>query len=449
MEDVPYGRILREGWLIILIVALAGALAAFGVTKLMPKTYAATSTLMLRVSSTPDTLFQQNQFSLARIQSYPQLVDSPSVIDGVRSDLDLSERDYSDADITRMLSATNPSNTVLLVVEADASTAKLSADMANSAARHLSALIEETENTNGTKIVVRLDVVLPAVEPLQPISPQVLAVTGLGLIAGLAIGAIVAVYRTTTNRSLRTSSDIRKASRLPLAGRIPRRSRAPRRNADLLRKAAFEETVGNLGSLGGLGVERYVLVSASPESLNESIFRGLVDAFDEAGARACVLDVRSDRDPDAGVRPLDEIVNLTGGPVDEPAGDRDGSVFALSEPVRSAEIARRLPEACLRLRDDFEVVMVAADASASGLIERMAALESGVVIAVRNKSTMASQLASLVTRLHVMGIRPVGALMTHAPLGDVSAVAETWRPSDRHPVRGEHPVAVGDVRADH
>jgi hypothetical protein len=48
-----------------------------------------------------------------------------------------------------------------------------------------------------------------------------------------------------------------------------------------------------------------------------------------------------------------------------------------------------------------------------------------------------------------MGIRPVGALMTHAPLGDVSAVAETWRPSDRHPVRGEHPVAVGDVRADH
>ena len=111
MEDVPYGRILREGWLIILIVALVGAVAAFGATKLMPKTYAATSTLMLRVTSTPDTLFQQNQFSLARIQSYPQLVDSPAVLDGVRSDLDLSPRDYSDADITRMLSATNPTNT--------------------------------------------------------------------------------------------------------------------------------------------------------------------------------------------------------------------------------------------------------------------------------------------------------------------------------------------------
>jgi capsular polysaccharide biosynthesis protein len=445
VEDVPYGRILREGWLIILIVALFGALAAYGATTLMPKTYSATSTLMLRVNSTPDTLFQQNQFSLARIQSYAPLVDNPAVIDGVRHDLKLSDSDYSNASISRMLSAVNPTNTVLLVVQANADTGKLAADMANSAASHLSTLIEQTENTNGTKVVVRLDVVLPAVEPHTPVSPQVLAITGLGLIGGLAVGAIVAVYRTTTNRRLRTSSDIRKSSRLPLVGRIPRRSRIRARNA-ASRKAAFEDTVGNLASLGGLGVERYALVSTSAASLDHSILQGLIDAFEEAGVRACTIDLRSDRDPGADVRALSEVVDLVDGTLIGSADERTGGIFIPTEGVLPAKLARQIPKACLHLRAEYDIVMVAMDGSATGLIERLVAIDTGVVIAVRNNATTASQLASLVTRTHVIGIRPIGALMTHAPRGDVSAVAETWRPTDRQLVRAEVPTAVGDGR---
>ena len=69
MEDVPYGRILREGWVVIVVLAVLGAGMGWLVTKLLPETYAATSTLLLRVDSTEASLFERNQFSLARIKS--------------------------------------------------------------------------------------------------------------------------------------------------------------------------------------------------------------------------------------------------------------------------------------------------------------------------------------------------------------------------------------------
>ncbi|KNC29171.1 hypothetical protein FF38_00798, partial [Lucilia cuprina] len=125
-----------------------------------------------------------------------------------------------------MVSAENTTDTVLLVVRADAPTAPLSAAIANAAASHLSRLIESTENSDADdRYQVNLTVVLPAVEPLAPVSPQVLAITGLGLILGIAVGGIVAVYRTVTNRTVITISDVRRLAGLRVVGRIPRRRR--------------------------------------------------------------------------------------------------------------------------------------------------------------------------------------------------------------------------------
>ena len=180
MEDVPYARILREGWLLVLIFALLGAGGAYGIAKLLPETYASTSTLMLQVDSKEASLFERNQFSLARIRSYPELVDSPEVIAGIRSDLHLSADEYSDRDLRKMVSADNTTDTVLLVVRAEAPTAQLSAAVANAAAAHLSKLIQSTENSDADeRYQVNLTVVLPAVEPLAPVSPQTLAIVGL------------------------------------------------------------------------------------------------------------------------------------------------------------------------------------------------------------------------------------------------------------------------------
>ncbi|MEU1971939.1 Wzz/FepE/Etk N-terminal domain-containing protein [Microbacterium sp. NPDC019599] len=455
MEDVPYGRILREGWLIILIAALLGGAAAYGVAKLLPETYTATSTLLLQVESKEASLFERSQFSLARIKTYPALVDSPDVIDGVRADLDLSVEEYSDRDIRRMLSGENTTDTVLLTVRADAPTAFLAAGMANSAARNLSELIEDTENAaNDDRYDVTLDQVIPAVEPVSPSSPQVLAITGLGLIAGFALGAIVAVYRTTTNRRLRTISDVRRAAGLPVVGRIPRRARLsqsrPHNQPDVAEEAAYEDAINSLFALGGPEVSRFVLIPVTGPSVDETVLQGFLSAFAASGRRACVLDLRPDAKHAADVRSLSDVLGHVS-PEDHPVSSRRPpavSIYAMTTRIPMSTLESEIPAAVVRLGLDFDIVMVVMPATASALIESTVETGAGVVLAVRHNSTSATDLVAIATRLRVMNVRPLGVLMTHAGPRAVGVAAESWRESDRNEiVSGEAPVADATAEA--
>ncbi|MCW1803787.1 YveK family protein [Brachybacterium squillarum] len=398
MEDVPYARILREGWIVVVVATLLGAIGAWGVTRVLPQTYTASSTMMLRVDSTEASLFERNQFSMARITSYPALVDSPEVIDGVREDLDLDPRQYPDRDLRAMLSAENEEDTVLLVIRAEAPTAELSARIANSAAEHLSALVAETENGGDPRYEVALNQVIPASPPSAPTSPQVTAIVGLGLIAGLAIGAILSVYRTTTNQRLLTIADVRRASGLPVVGQIPRsRGRVGRSEGGVV---AHQDFISNLRALGGAGRSAYVLVPAGASVLDDDLLEGIVHACHGVSVDAAVLDVRAAPSASEHVRPLT-------GP------------------------ARDVVDAMVRLQETHDAVFVVCDPGDVGVLEGVGGLGAGVVVAARHGVTAKSELLAVVTRLRVMGIRPLGVLMTHLTRGAVEAVAETWRSGDR------------------
>lgn len=463
MEDVPYGRILREGWLIMVIAALLGGVAAFGIAKLLPETYSANSTLLLQVESNEASLFERNQFSLARIKTYPALVDSPDVVDGVRADLDLSVDAYSDRDIRRMLVAENAADTVLLTIRADAPTASLAAGMANSAARNLSEFIEDTENSAGDdRYDVSLDQMIPAVEPASPSSPQVLAITGLGLIAGFALGAILAVYRTTTNRRLRTISDVRRAAGLSVVGRIPRRprrSRARRQGQEeVAEAAAYADAINSLFALGGTAVSRFVLIPVAGAIVDGSVLQGFLTAFAATGRRACVLDLRGDTGTPANARSLSELLVGDVPPRTHPAPPHPApplpaavsDIYAMTTDIPMSTLESEVPALVVRLGLDFDIVLVVAPPSASALVEATARTGAGVVLIVRHNATSATDLVAIATRLRVMGVRPLGVLMTHVGPREVGVAAESWRESDRVGItptgapepRGRHDLAI-------
>lgn len=464
MEDVPYGRILREGWLIMVIAALLGGAVAYGVAKLLPETYTASSTLLLQVESNEASLFERNQFSLARIKTYPALVDSPEVVDGVRADLDLSVEAYSDRDIRRMLTAENATDTVLLTIRAEAPTAAMAAGMADSAAGHLSELIDATENSSDDRYDVSLDQVIPAVEPVSPSSPQVLAITGLGLIGGLAAGAIFAVYRTTASRRLRTISDVRQAAGLPVVGRIPRPARLTRGPAQNQPEgtdaAAYEDAINNLFTLGGAAVSRFVVVPVSAGSVDDAVLRGLIAAFAATGRRACVLDLRSGAEHAADARPLSEL--LPGGVAPaahsrSPGSPTASDVYAVTTDTPMSTLEGEVAGLVLGLALDFDIVMVVPPPTASALVEATSRTGAGVVLAVRHNSTSATDLVAITARLRIMGVRPLGVLMTHGGPRDVGVAAESWRDSDRvevvaagaaesHGTGGSEPRGSGDDR---
>ncbi|TGY36265.1 hypothetical protein E5344_10870 [Microbacterium laevaniformans] len=425
MEDVPYARILREGWLLVLIVALLGAGGAYGIAKLLPETYASTSTLMLQVDSKEASLFERNQFSLARIRSYPELVDSPEVIAGIRSDLHLSAADYSDRDLRKMVSADNTTDTVLLVVRAEAPTAQLSAAIANAAAAHLSKLIQSTENSDADeRYQVNLTVVLPAVEPLAPVSPQTLAIVGLGLIVGLAVGGIVAVYRTVTNRNVITISDVRRLVGIRVVGRIPRRRRW-RRSDDEDESVAFDETVANLGVLGGSDLSSVLVLTASDDAIGQAERSGLAAAFAAAGRTVTILETRATSDAAAETRSLAEV--LDGEDVDAAVGEAAGRQFADQLPVAAAALQDALPALRSTLRAHVDVVVVVVDAASVAVVRELVDDATGVVVAVRSGSTAASALSALITKLSFVDVHPLGVVITGAARHASGVVTETWR----------------------
>lgn len=425
MEDVPYARILREGWLLVLIVALLGAGGAYGIAKLLPETYASTSTLMLQVDSKEASLFERNQFSLARIRSYPELVDSPEVIAGIRSDLHLSAADYSDRDLRKMVSADNTTDTVLLVVRAEAPTAQLSAAIANAAAAHLSKLIQSTENSDADeRYQVNLTVVLPAVEPLAPVSPQTLAIVGLGLIVGLAVGGIVAVYRTVTNRNVITISDVRRLVGIRVVGRIPRRRRW-RRSDDEDESVAFDETVANLGVLGGSDLSSVLVLTASDDAIGQAERSGLAAAFAAAGRTVTLLETRATSDAAAETRSLAEV--LDGEDADAAVSEAAGRQFADQLPVATAALQDALPALRSTLRAHVDVVVVVVDAASVAVVRELVDDATGVVVAVRSGSTAASALSALITKLSFVDVHPLGVVLTGAARHASGVVTETWR----------------------
>lgn len=451
MEDVPYGRILREGWLIMVIAALLGGAVGYGLAKMLPETYTATSTLLLQVESKQASLFERNEFSLARIKTYPALVDSPDVVDGVRADLGLSEAEYSDRDIRRMLSADNAIDTVLLTVRADAPTAPMAADMANSAAQNLSALIEDTENSaTDTRYDVSLDQMIPAVEPASPSAPQVLAIAGLGAIAGFAIGAIFCVFRTTTNRRISTISDVRRASGLPVVGRLPRRAHLDRVRARAAEEAAYEDAMNNLFALAGADVSRFLLVPVSNGSVDADTLHGLLGAYEVAGRRACVLDLRPDvMAEDADMRSLSELFDHVPSAMHAQASRRVpavSTIYAMSTRIPTSTLESEISAVVTRLAPDFDVIVIVSQPTASKLIEATVGTGAGVVLCVRHNGTSATDLVSVATRLRVMGVHPVGVLMTHASAGGAEVAAESWRETDRNQIVSVDAQAADSTR---
>lgn len=450
MDDVPYTRILREGWAIILVAAFLGGALAYGITRPLPRTYAATSTTLLQVESAQTSLFERNQFSQARIKSYPALVDSPQVVDGVRRDLHLSPDEFSDRDIRGMLTATNDADTVLMNVRAEAPSADMAAAMANSATKHVSELIETTENDEADdRYLVTLVQALPAVVPQSAISPQVLPITGLGLITGFAAGALIALYRTTTKRRFSTIADIRRASGLPVIAQIPKVSRRwhTRAHRNAAHQAACSEAVSNLMTLAGPWQRTFVLVPATPGAIETDALTCLLNSYRIAGRRARILDARKDIPPSDEFGLLSELIQA----------DRADALneFDASQPTKvyqaakltTEEIEAALPGIVTRFDDPRDVTLVVIDPGDASLLT---AVSAPIIIGVRSGDTTVADLLAITIRLQVMSVHPLGVLFTGARARVRTSVALTWNELDRlnaSVIRSDRPPSDSKIRA--
>lgn len=182
--------LLRRWWALVSGLAL-GVIVGVLALQLLPATYAAASTLLIK--GVPGTGAGANlsaaQYAVARASSYPSFINSTVVLNGIGSDLDdgTTERELREA-----LSVTNPTETPLLHITALGATAEQAQARANSAARHMARFISQIETVSGVSPVI-VDIAVQADLPAKPSKPEPILVLGVAMTSGLALGVVVAL----------------------------------------------------------------------------------------------------------------------------------------------------------------------------------------------------------------------------------------------------------------
>lgn len=216
-----YLRILRKRWRTVLILAILGAVAGNVITLLLPPVYSAKTTSFVSITGNgtqPAALYNNSQFALKQVASYTDVVHSPAVLQPVINGLNLH---MSTQQLAKQVSATNPANTVLLMVQAQGSSAVQAQAIANGVAQHLGSAIETIETPKaGGPSPVQVKIAVPAALPTAPASPSLSLDVALGVLVGLALGIAIAVLREQLDTTVKSPEELRELSGSPTLGEV-------------------------------------------------------------------------------------------------------------------------------------------------------------------------------------------------------------------------------------
>ncbi|WP_314505811.1 polysaccharide biosynthesis tyrosine autokinase [uncultured Microbacterium sp.] len=222
MELRDYLRVLRAHWLGILVLTFLGVAAAWGWSAIQPRVYTATTSGIVNAvteASDSGSRLVGNQLSQSVVKSYLDIGSWRSVAESVIDDLGL--RTTPEALVARV-DVTNPLDTVVIRVSAEAPSPQDARDLAEAWVRGMVNEIEDLE-TNGstTQAAVSLIPGDSARLPTSPSSPNTRLNLLLGGLIGLALGIGYAVTRHVLDLRVRSPRDIERETGVSVVGTLP------------------------------------------------------------------------------------------------------------------------------------------------------------------------------------------------------------------------------------
>ena len=200
-------------WKLILLALVLGAVIAYSVSKfLMVPQYESTAELYVLSKSTSITSLADIQTGSSLTNDYIVIVKGRPVLDQVITNLQLNE---SYKTLYSKISLENPSNSRVLkitVTDADPNMAKAIADEVADVA---SAYIAEKMEQDPPNIIQK------GYADGQPVSPNVIKNTALGVMAGLVLSMAVIVLTSLFNDTITTPEDVEKKLGLNVLGTLP------------------------------------------------------------------------------------------------------------------------------------------------------------------------------------------------------------------------------------
>jgi succinoglycan biosynthesis transport protein ExoP len=197
--------VLGRRWRLVLTGAVLGVLAALFLSLTVTPAYSAHTKLFVAPSGdSPGDRLQNAEYTTKRITSYVSLVDSPAVLDGLRTALSLRAGDH----ITDGISASSPLDSAIIDVTVQDSSPARAQEVARAIGGVLNTVVTTLETAEqGGGSPVRISAVNEPARPTAADSPNRELYALGGLVAGLALGAALALLREWRQRRAVSAAD--------------------------------------------------------------------------------------------------------------------------------------------------------------------------------------------------------------------------------------------------
>ncbi len=437
MELQDYLRIFRRSWVLILVITLLTTVAAAGWTLTRTPEYQSKSRLFVSVrtgDASVGEMAQGTNFARQAVTSYVDVVNTSIVMDAVAEELG---NGMTAGQISSRVSASSPTNSVLIDISATNSDPELAAEIANTTSSvFVDVITNQLEKpSEGSPARVQIDIVQPAAVPAAPISPNVPRNLTLGVLLGLMLGLGVAVLRSVLDVRVNGKQDVAHMTQIPILGGIIRDPKAAERPLLVQddprgpRAEAFRQLRTNLQFLKVEGnPHSFVITSAGAAEGKSTSAANLAIALAETGASVCLVDgdLRKPRVAElfgieGGVGLTDVIIGRVTLDVALQAWGTTGQLYVLPSghrpPNPSELLGSSEMEAILAtLEDSFDYVIV--DAPPVLVVTDAAVVSKGVggvLMVVAAGKTKKPELQSALNTLSTIDARVLGIVLTMVP----------------------------------
>ena len=215
VEIRKYLAFLRRRWWLLLFGPVLAGFAAVMITGRMPKTYSATSTVLVnKTTAAGSQEYYDALLSQQLTNTYAQLVTRPVVLDEVQRRLNTK---LDRARLTKMITAMPVKDTQLINIGVKDSDPLLTANIANTLAQ-----VFMDDNAGQFAATGSIKLAKAAEVPKSPISPSLPMNLTLAIVLGLVVAGGLAFLLEYVDDTIKSPSDAETESGLPVLASVER-----------------------------------------------------------------------------------------------------------------------------------------------------------------------------------------------------------------------------------
>lgn len=365
MELRGYLDALRLRWLLVAVLTVLGAVLGGAAYLLTPPVYASTVTFYVSVPPGDTGSATATQYAQSKVNSYVALVSSEEAARRVIADQHLAE---SPAAVASSVSASAQLNSLLLTATVRDGSSARSLAVARGLADTFGPLVDSLDNSGRQSASIAISVVSGPTLASRPVSPDLKRYLALGLLAGLVLGALLAVLRDLLDVTVRSADDAAEVVGAPTLAAVDDDPDA-RGRAESIRQLRTNLAFLRAPRRPTEGAEVVVVTSAVGGEGKTTTAVDLARSLVEAGERVLLVEADLRRPtlvPALGLEPGPGLAEVLAGQADldaavrVPSADGPAVLPAGTVPPNPAELlgSARMAEVVATLRGRYDTVLL-------------------------------------------------------------------------------------------